>query len=172
MAAKGKTKKSTKGSDAKKAKSGGSNSDSRIIRIVLGVVFAVLAIYSLVVMISYCNTWHKDQSLASNPSMYDASQAVHDAGGKLGFKWASFFISEAFGLGAFVLPFLFAALSAFCFKTRRVNIVRVSLLSVSGAVIFSVLLGFISRLCHAEAFLGNGAGGAYGHYASDWLCNM
>ena len=171
-AAKGKTKKNSKGSGSKKTRTSASEENSRIVRIILGVVFAILAIYSLVVMISYCNTWHKDQSLASNPSMYDASQVVHDAGGKLGFKWASFFISEAFGLGAFVLPFLFGALSAFCFKIRRVNLVRISLLSVFGAIIFSVLLGFVSQLCHADAFLGNGAGGAYGHYASSWLCNM
>ena len=123
-------------------------------------------------LISYCFTWQEDQSLAYNPAIFDSAQIVHDAGGKLGFLGADFLISELVGLGAFALPFLLAALSAFCLKIKRVNLIRVTILTLFGAIIFSVFFSFVFRLFDANHFLGNGAGGLYGRYACDWLCNM
>ncbi len=173
MASKGKSKKS-RGSAGRKQQvpEPEPSQNSRVIRIVCGIVFAILSIYTLTTLISYCFTWAEDKSLATNPAMFDVAQTVHNAGGKLGYLWSDLLISKLFGFGAFIVPVFLAAISAFCFRIRRVNLVRVTIISLFGAIIFSVFFAFIFGLFGNSRILGNGPGGIYGHYACEWLCNM
>ncbi len=144
----------------------------RMIRISLGVLFGVLALYTLVALLSYVFTWTSDQSLAFDSRMFTTEVTAENAGGKIGFIWADFLISKLFGLGAFALPIFLAAIAVYCFRLRDVNLLRVFLLCAFGAVIFSVVLAYAFSFTPYDAMLGNGAGGSYGHYASRWLCSM
>lgn len=173
MAAKGKTRKSgNAGKKKQQVPEKEPSQNGRIVRIVCGVVFAILAIYTLTALISYCFTWDEDRSLATNPEMFSTDQSVENAGGKLGFVWAEFLVSKLFGFGAFTIPLFLLAVSAFCLRIKRVNLVRAAILSLIGAIVFSVLFSYVFAFFDGSRVLGNGPGGAYGHYACEWLCNM
>ena len=175
MATKAKPKKkgsgSAKGSGSRK-KAAAPSQNWRVVRVVTGLIFAVLALYTFAVLLSYIFTWSKDASLVSNPQMLDASQGVKNIGGKLGFLWSSFLFARLFGFGSFAVPFFLGALSVYCLRIRRFNLLRVFILSFLGAIIFSVFFAFVFRFFGMSNFLGNGPGGSYGHYISDWMCNM
>jgi len=144
----------------------------RIIRIVLGVVCALLTVYTVVALLSYVFTWTSDQSLKFNTELFTTGVTADNAGGKIGFLWADFLVAKLFGLGAFAIPVFLAALTIYCFRIRRVNLLRVFLLCAFGAIIFSVLLAYIFSFTSYDSMLGSGAGGSYGHYACRWLCSM
>ena len=95
-----------------------SDNASRVARIVTGIVFGILTIYTVVALVSYVFTWHTDQSLRFEESVASTSVTAENSGGKLGFIWADFLISKLFGFGAFVLCdflFHFAVMLAFFF---------------------------------------------------------
>lgn len=182
MAAKGKTNKGGKGSAKESSKPRKSSparkkdtapsQNARVARVLAGLVLAILAVYTFAVLLSYVFTWSKDLSLVTNPEMFDASQGVRNIGGKLGFLWSHFLVGRLFGLAAFAVPFFLGALAVHCLRIRRVNILRVFIFTFFGAILFSILLAFVFGLASKANFLGNGPGGSYGHYISDWLCNM
>lgn len=167
MAGKRKTKKPSKGSRKQEPVS----QTGTIIRVIAGLVMAVAAIYTLAMLFSYVFTWSKDQSLLSDPSMFDLSGEAQNLGGKIGFLWANLLVSKLFGLGAFAIPFFFGALAVYCLRIRSVNLIRVFILSLFGAIIFSILLDYVFNLLGVH-ILSSGPGGSYGHYACHWLCNM
>ena len=174
---KGKAAKSGKGSRsgktaAKRRKGGEPSQNARLARLITGMVFAIVAIYTLVVLISYIFTWTRDQSLITNASMMDSDVIAWNSGGKLGFLWADFLVSKLFGLGAFTVPFFLGAIAVHCFRIRRVNLLRVFILSLFGAVIFSVFFAYLFRVIGFGPKLAFGAGGSYGNFSSEWLCNM
>ena len=113
------------------------DSRRRMIRISLGVLFSILAVYTLVALLSYIFTWTSDQSLAFDSRMFTTDVTAENAGGKIGFLWADFLISKLFGLGALALPIFLGAIAVYCFRLRNVNLLRVFLLCAFGAVIFS-----------------------------------
>ena len=180
--AKEKTKSKSKSKTAPKAKSKPKkvqrrepvlgNDTRRIIRTVLGVICGLLTIYTVIALLSYVFTWTADQSLKFNTELFTTGVTAGNAGGKVGFLWADFLVSKLFGLGAFAVPVFLGALTIYCFRIRRVNLLRVFLLCAFGAIIFSVLLAYIFSFTPFDSMLGSGAGGSYGHYACRWLCSM
>ena len=143
----------------------------RIVRIVLGVLCGLLTLYTLVALISYVFTWTSDQSLSYDSQMFSMDSAAENAGGKIGYLWANLLISKWFGLGAFAIPVFLGFLTVYCFRLKKVNLLRVFLLCAFGAVIFSVLLAYIFSFTSFDSLLGSGAGGSYGHYANSWMCD-
>ena len=180
--AKAKTKAAAKAKEPAKAKSKPKkaqrrepvlNEDTRrIVRTVLGVVCGILTVYTVVALLSYVFTWTADQSLKFNTELFTTGVTADNAGGKIGFLWADFLVSKLFGLGAFAVPVFLGALTVYCFRIRRVNLLRVFLLCAFGAIIFSVVLAYIFSFTPFDSMLGSGAGGSYGHYACRWLCSM
>ncbi|MDD2293668.1 MAG: DNA translocase FtsK 4TM domain-containing protein [Bacteroidales bacterium] len=148
------------------------HSTGRVIRIIVGCLFGVLAIFTLAALISYLFTWSKDLSLASDPELFDNSVAAENSGGKIGFLWAQFLVSKLFGLGAFVIPFFLGAVAVLCFRIRKVNILKLSIVTIFGAIIFSVFFSYIFSFTSMDSLFGNGAGGSYGYFANEWLCRM
>ena len=148
-----------------------SESRRRVIRIVLGVLCGILTLYTLAALVSYVFTWTSDQSLSSDPEMFSMSSSAENMGGKIGYLWAELLISKWFGLGAFAIPVFLAYLTVYCFRIKKVNLLRVFLLCAFGAVILSVLLAWIFSFSPLDHLLGFGAGGSYGHYANRWLCD-
>ena len=83
-------------------------------RLLCGLVSLAAAAFTLFSLISYLFTWSDDQSLFMNKDMFDAAVETENGGGKLGLVWASFLISRLFGLGAFIIPFIFLGVALSC----------------------------------------------------------
>lgn len=142
------------------------------VRFVAGVFFGVVALLTFISFISYLFTWSYDQSLLSEDGFLSNIVTARNSGGKLGFAYSRLLISELFGLGAFVLPFLFAGISVFCFRSDKVRLGRLFLLSLMGCVVLSELFSFIFSFTSAKDIFGDGAGGSYGYYMNEWLVAM
>ena len=169
-APKGKTK--SKPQKAKRREPILSEENRRIVRIVLGVICGLLTLYTAVALLSYMFTWTDDQSLKFNTELFTTGVTAGNAGGKVGFLWADLLVSKLFGLGAFAVPVFLGVLTVYCFRIRKVNLLRAFLLCAFGAIIFSVVLAYIFSFTPFDSMLGSGAGGSYGHYACHWLCAM
>ena len=143
-----------------------------VVRVVLGLFFTALTIYTVYALLSYLFTWDTDQSLAFNPAFASTEVEAANGGGKLGWSWANLLVSRLFGLGAFVLPVFFVALAVYCFRIKKVNLLRIFIMTLLGAIIFSVLCDYIFSFTALSSILGGAVGGAYGHFADEWLCLM
>ena len=160
----------------KKKKKGPSALDrlmhNRNVRFVLGLVFALLAVFTLVSIVSYLFTWADDQSLLSDDGIYSNAVTAENTGGKAGFLFANLLVSRWFGLGAFVIPFFFAGVSVYCFKKEKVRLLRLFFLSLMGCIVLSALFSYIFSFTSAKSMFGDGAGGSYGYYVNEWLVSM
>ena len=145
---------------------------NRNVRFVLGLVFALLAVFTLVSIVSYLFTWADDQSLLSDDGIYSNAVTAENTGGKAGFLFANLLVSRWFGLGSFVIPFFFAGVSVYCFKKEKVRLLRLFFLSLMGCIVLSALFSYIFSFTSAKSMFGDGAGGSYGYYVNEWLVSM
>lgn len=114
--------------------------------------------------LSYLFSWKVDQSLMSDPAMLDRSVDVHNICGKIGFKTAHALVSSFLGLGIFVLLLMFFEISRYlAFRTMPAHPVRKPLLYLSGAILLSSILSFVSGLVSADTAFGGGLGGKVGY---------
>ena len=142
------------------------------VSLVCGLVSLAVAVFTLVSLVTFMFTWSDDQSLFMNKDMYDPAVELENGGGKLGLVWANFLVSRMFGVGAFIVPFFFFAIALHCLKFKKINLLRFSLLSLSGCVLVSLVASFIFSFAAADDWFGGGAGGAYGYFAVSWMKNM
>ena len=138
-----------------------------------GAALMVFALFTLVSVFSYLFTWHTDQSLLDNPDMMDRAVDVNNWGGKAGYRWAAFLVGRCFGLGSFALVFLLGACAfrLFCWD-RSIGLFRLSLLSLSGAFLLSMIMAFFSWQFSSDVFFGGGLGGDMGHGTVLWMENI
>ena len=141
-------------------------------RLMAGLVFAALSIYTLIALLSYLFTWSEDQSILSNPDAWSVIVPVENGAGKLGFFWSNFLISKLFGLGAFVIPLFFAGISIYALRIRKVNLLKLFFVSLYGAIVISLLFSFIFAFTKFDDWFGSGAGGSYGYFVNRWLIGM
>ena len=141
-------------------------------RLIAGLFFGGLSIYTFIALISYVFTWAEDQSLLSNPEFWNNIVPVENGGGKIGFLWSNLLVSKLFGLGSFVIPFFFGAVSIFSLRIKRVRLLRLFFLSIFGSIIISVFFSYIFGFTKFVTWFGNGAGGSYGYYVNEWLIAM
>lgn len=141
-------------------------------RLIAGLFFGGLSIYTFIALISYIFTWAEDQSLLSNPDVWNSIVPVENGGGKIGFFWANFLVSNLFGLGSFIIPFFFGAIAIYSLKIRKVKLLRIFFLSAFGAIIVSVFFSYVFGFTKFDDWFGNGAGGSYGYYVNQWLISM
>ena len=174
--AKGKTTVSKKKKPAKKKASVKrprlTGEQKSIIRIVMGVLFAIICLFTAASLISYAFSWGADQSLKSNPEMWQSYVSANNVCGKIGYKWADFLFAKLFGIGAFFVPVFLGLLAVACFRIRKVKVVRSFVLSLFGCIIFSIIAAYISSFFNGQALFSTGVGGSYGHLANTWLCSM
>jgi len=142
------------------------------LRMVLGLFFCLFGVFTLVALVSYLFTWHKDMSLNNHPALFNSAVFAENNGGKLGFLWSDFLVGKLFGLGAFIIPLFLLSLSLFCLKIKRIRIVRSFLLSVFGCIILSVFSSVIFSLTAVNEWFGSGVGGSYGHAVNQTLISM
>lgn len=138
----------------------------QVVRFVAGTFFGILAVFTLVSLISYLFTWAQDQSMLSDTSMLGT---VENWGGKLGLGWSNLLVSHWFGLGAFIIPFFFGGVSIYCFKRSAVRLLRLFFLSLMGAIVLSAAFSYIFSFTSLSTVFGDGAGGSYGHYIIELL---
>ena len=141
---------------------------SILIKCVGGAVLLITA-FTLISMVSYLFTWTSDQSLMSEKNMLDRNVDVFNLGGKMGYSWSRFLISDLFGIASFGFVFLLAALSYRLFYWQRsIGLMRFTFLSVSG--VFVLALAF--SLCGFRNAFGGGLGGDAGYAVVDWFRNL
>ena len=138
-----------------------------------GLAVAVFTLFTLAAVLSYLFTWQTDQSLLSNPDMMDKGVDVANWCGKVGYKWSRFLVSDCFGLGCFALIFLMgvAAFRLF-FWDRHVGMPKMTLVTVSGTFLFSLMFAYISMMFGSDTCFGGGLGGDAGHAVIAWVENL
>lgn len=141
-------------------------------RLISGLFFGALAIYTFVALTSYLFTWAEDQSLLSRNDVWSSLVTVENGGGKVGFFWANLLLSELFGLGAFIIPFFFLGIAIYLLKIKKVRLLRIFFLSAFGAIILSVFFSYFFGFTKFDTWFGNGVGGSYGYYVNEWLISM
>ena len=138
-----------------------------------GWIAAAFALFTIISMFSYLFTWHADQSLLSRADMMDKAVDVQNWGGKLGYKWSSFLITDCFGLGSFAFTFLFCAIAYRLFFWRKsIGLLRLTYLAVFTAFISSLVLAYCSTKVSADVCFGGGLGGYAGSAVVMMLENL
>ena len=175
MASKGKSKSKEESKSGSKTKTGESAPPPKgmeAFKLISGLFFLAFAIYTFISLGSYLFTWAEDQSLLSRNDVWSTLVPVENGGGKLGFFWANFLLSDLFGLGAFVIPFFFLGIALYCLKIKRTSLLKLFFITVFGAIIFSIFFSYVFGFTKFDTWFGNGVGGSYGYYVNLWLIDM
>lgn len=144
---------------------------SRLIKIT-GIAVALFAVFTLLSSVSYLFTWKADQSILSSP-VGDTSVEVNNIAGKVGFKWSDFLVRKCFGLGGFALIVILFAVSVRLLAGRwRHSMARTIIVTITGALIASLILAFISSLAGFGNAFGGGLGGECGESLVSWTENL
>lgn len=139
----------------------------------LGLAVAVFTVFTFIASLSYLFTWKVDQSLLSQPDMMEKAVDVANAGGKLGYRWASFLVCHFLGLGSFAFVFLMGAVAyRLFFWNRSIGLLKTTFITVSGAFISSLILAYFSMMFTPDTFFGGGLGGDAGHAVIAWMDNL
>ena len=150
-------------------------SDETVIRFmkVSGLVIGVIAVLSFLSVVSYLFTWQADQSLLTDPDMMDRKVKVGNWGGKLGFWWSYFLVCRCFGLGSLFIVALLSAMAAKMFFRKSVSgVSRLTVITVSGAILSSAILSYFAGLAGNDILFGGGLGGECGAAVVGWLANL
>ena len=143
----------------------------RLVKIT-GIVVALFAAFTLLSTVSYLFTWKADQSLLASP-VGDQSVEVSNIAGQLGYRWADFLVRKCFGLGSLALIIILFAIAARLLLHRwRYSLLKTILVTISGALIFSFILAFVSDLTGLGNAFGGGLGGQCGESVVRWSCNL
>ena len=137
-----------------------------------GLLVAVLTVFTLLATISYVFTWKVDQSALAAP-VADKSVHISNIAGKLGYKWANLLVREWFGLGSLAMILIMFAVSVRLLLGRwHYSMTRTILLTISGALVASFLLSFISDVAGWGNVFGGGLGGECGESVVSWSRNL
>lgn len=141
-----------------------------LLRRVVGGVLAVATLLIAVSCLSYFFTWKQDQSLLADPEVIkDPAKVIANFGGAWGLKIASVFVSEWFGLGSLAVIVALALVSVRClFGKQKFPVLRYVLLALTGAMILSYALAFISIRFGFNTCFGTGLGGGCGFQMVVW----
>ena len=145
---------------------------ARAIRI-LGILIAALGVFTLLSTVSYLFTWKTDMSLLSNPEMMSTGVKVHNAAGKLGYRFADFLVGKCFGLGSLALLILLFALAVRLLLHKwEQPLLKTTLLVLSGAFVSSLVFSCIAGLVGTDGAFGTGLGGQLGSFLTGWSNNL
>ena len=147
--------------------------DKAMARMLAGLLVAVFAVFPLVSNVSYLFTWKMDQSLVMSPDSLASSSEASNLGSGLGFRWARFLTGKCFGLGSFALIVILIAVAVRLLAHRwNRSLVRTVLVSVTGAMLASLLLSYFGRIFSADTLFGGGLGGECGSSLISWCENL
>ena len=133
-----------------------------------GTLVALLAVFTLLATVSYFFTWKADQSSLSS-AVGDISVEVSNMAGKMGYRWADLLVRRWFGLGSLAFVVILFAVSVRLLLHRwRYSMVKTTLLTVTGAMLSSFILAFVSDLSGLGNAFGGGLGGECGESVVKW----
>ena len=126
-----------------------------------GGLVMIIAVFTFLSMLSYLFTWSIDKDLLMNAERLSKGVNVSNMGGKLGYLWSHFLISDMLGLASFVFVFLLGAIAYRLFYWQRhIGLMRLTFLSVSGAFILSMAMSVIGSVRVFDGGLAGDAGRA------------
>ena len=141
--------------------------------IIAGLAVAALSFFILISCVSYLFHWQQDMSLLGDPSMMDSATEVGNAAGKLGYRTGHLLICDLFGLGSFVLLVILAAVSIRLLGNKwNFSLFKTTMLTLSGALVASLLLAFAGNLAGIPTAFGGGLGGEFGRQVILWSNNL
>ena len=144
---------------------------SRLVK-ATGLVIALFTLFTLCSTVSYFFTWKADQSLLTS-RIAETSADASNIAGKLGFRWANLLVREWFGLGSLVLIIALFAISVRLLLGRwHYSMPKTLLLTLSGGLLLSFILAYISDLFGLGNLFGGGLGGECGESVVSWSRNL
>ena len=139
----------------------------------VGLILAVLAVYTLISCVSYLFTWKADQSLLTAADSLSPAAEVHNDSGKLGFRLGRFLICDCFGLGSFALIVILAAAAARLLLGKwKHSLLKTTAVVLSGAFVLSLILSWLAGLFGPDTAFGGGLGGRCGAFLTGWGNNL
>ena len=134
-----------------------------------GGLVLMIAVFTFVSMLSYLFTWSVDKDLLMNAGRMSKDVDVSNIGGKLGYLWSHFLVSDMLGLASFSFVFLLGALAyRLFFWQRHIGLMRLTFLTVSGAFVLSLALSLFGSV----RLFDGGLGGDAGRAITDSLANL
>ena len=134
-----------------------------------GGLVLMMAVFTFVSMLSYLFTWSVDKDLLMNACRISKDIDVSNIGGKLGYLWSHFLISDMLGLASFSFVFLLGAVAyRLFFWQRHIGLMRLTFLTVSGAFVLSLALSLFGSV----RLFDGGLGGDAGRAITDSLANL
>lgn len=117
---------------------------SRQTQTIIGVFFILFAVFLLIAFISFFFTWQEDHS--SIGQFTDRTIATTNWLGKVGATLSHYAIFEGFGLGAFLLPYLFFVSGLFwMFRTRLSKVIISWNWGLVSMLWMAITFGFVSE---------------------------
>ncbi len=139
----------------------------------VGLILAVLAVYTFISCVSYLFTWKADQSLLTAADSLSPAAEVHNDSGKLGFRLGRFLICDCFGLGSFALIVILAAAAARLLLGKwKHSLLKTTAVVLSGAFVLSLILSWLAGLFGPDTAFGGGLGGRCGAFLTGWGNNL
>jgi len=136
----------------------------------LGVAFIFMAIFTLLALVSYCFTWKVDQDKVIDFTwklFFSRDLVVENNLGRLGAVLSHLFMYRLFGIGSFLLPYLFFAYgSNLAFQMRIFPPLKTTLRVCFGLIFFPLLGQFLQPM---SAFP---IGGGMGMMLYEWLSTL
>jgi len=132
-----------------------------------GIFFTFLAIYVIIAFTSFFFTWKIDQSFEWGEVVSNSNITVANWAGKVGARLANLFIAKWFGIGAFTIPLILITVGAKLLRIRMLPVKKTIKFSIVGAVIVSLITGFLWN--DMDGYLVNGLGGSHGLIMTNWL---
>ncbi len=139
----------------------------------VGLILAVLAVYTFISCVSYLFTWKADPSLLTAADSLSPAAEVHNDSGKLGFRLGRFLICDCFGLGSFALIVILAAAAARLLLGKwNHSLLKTTAVVLSGAFVLSLILSWLAGLFGPDTAFGGGLGGRCGAFLTGWGNNL
>ena len=136
-------------------------------RYAMGIVFLLVALFTILSLISYLVNWKTDQDFEWAKVFSGPEIRVENSGGKMGAWLSNLLINKWFGLASFVFPAILVIWAMVLYRIRLVKPGK----SIRNSLILIVLLSITLGLMFGDAggLLGSGPGGQHGYFLSKWL---
>ncbi len=137
----------------------------------IGILLLVVAVYLLIVSISFFNSGDADQSIILNNGIMQIStqpESVKNAGGPLGAYISNLLMTEWLGIGSFILIFYVAAIGTTLVKLYKFRFWSLTFKCLILSIATSVVSGLLTLQSTSSMFIG----GKHGYYTNKYLLDM
>lgn len=130
---------------------------------VLGLAVAVIAVFTLISIVSYLLHWQADMN----------AEQVKGAAGSLGYKFGRFLVGDCFGLGSLAFLVILIAVSVrLVFHRWHASLLKTTVMTLCDAFVASLALAFVGHIFGAATVFGGGLGGRCGALVVDWSASV